>query len=56
MYTVYNAVNSSHHGKLKPNEVFLDNQADISIIDPMLLQHMKASKWEVNVNRVGVSQ
>ncbi len=53
-YTIHNAVNTCH--KLKTNEVLLDNQADISIINPALLQHVRASEKTINVNGVGGPQ
>lgn len=52
--TVNNAVNTSN--KLKRNQVLLDNQADVSIIHPALLTHIKKAGHELKINGVGGEQ
>jgi hypothetical protein len=44
------------NSKIGEDEILLDNQADISIIHPRLLQHVKDSEDRVKVNGVGGTQ
>jgi hypothetical protein len=39
--------------RVQPNEVLLDNAADISIIKPHLLENLQDSKKEIKINGVG---
>ena len=50
-HTVNNAVNESL--KVGPNEVLLDNQADISIIKVHLLENVEQCDREIKINKVG---
>jgi hypothetical protein len=49
--TVNNAVNATQ--KLKPNEVLLDNQADVSIVHPVLLENVRPAEKVIKVKGVG---
>jgi hypothetical protein len=40
-------------GKFKTTELLLDNQADVSIVHPSLLQELQQAEKEVNINGVG---
>jgi hypothetical protein len=51
---VHNAVKKPK--KIADDEVHLDNKADISIIHPRLLEHIKDSEERVKVNGVGGPQ
>jgi hypothetical protein len=50
-YTVNNAVHVTQ--VLKPTEVLLENQADISIVHPMLLTNVQKSERRIRVKGVG---
>jgi hypothetical protein len=50
-YTVNNAVNVTQ--QLKTTEILLDNQADISIVHPVLLQNVRPAEKEIKVKGVG---
>jgi hypothetical protein len=50
-YTVNNAVNVTQ--QLKTTEIWLDNQADISIVHPVLLQNVRPSEREIKVKGEG---
>ncbi len=50
-YIVNNAVNVTQ--QLRKTEVLLDNQADISIIHPMLLENVRPAEREIKVKGVG---
>jgi len=39
--------------RVQPNEVLLDNAADISIIKPHLLENLQDSEKEIKINGVG---
>jgi hypothetical protein len=49
--TVNNAVNATQ--KLKSNEVLLDNQADVSIVHPVLLENVRPAEKAIKVKGVG---
>jgi hypothetical protein len=49
--TVNNAVNAMQ--KLKTNEVLLDNQADVSIVHPVLLENVQPAERAIKVKGVG---
>jgi hypothetical protein len=49
--TVNNAVNATQ--KLKSNEVLLDNQADVSIVHPVLLENVRSAEKAIKVKGVG---
>jgi hypothetical protein len=53
-FTVNNAVHLTH--TLEPTKVLLDNQADISIIQLMLLRDVQKSQRRIRVKRVGGPQ
>jgi len=53
-FTVNNAVHLTH--TLEPTDVLLDNQADISIIQLMLLRDVQKSQRRIRVKRVGGPQ
>jgi hypothetical protein len=50
-YMVNNAVHVTQ--VLAPTEVLLDNQADISIIHPMLLKNVQKSERRIRVKGIG---
>jgi hypothetical protein len=50
-YVVNNAVNVTQ--QLRKTEVLLDNQADISIVHPMLLENVRPAEREIKVKGVG---
>ncbi len=50
-YTVNNVV--QQHRRLLPSEVLLDNQANISVIHPMLLEDVRQADRKIKVNGVG---
>jgi hypothetical protein len=50
-YTVNNAVNQA--AKLRPTEILLDNQADISIVHPQLLTNIPQTERTIKVRGVG---
>jgi hypothetical protein len=49
-------VNTIRLSRLKDMEVLLDNQADISIIKPGLVQNLGTAKQEVRVSGIGAMQ
>jgi hypothetical protein len=53
-FTVNNAVYVAQ--ELRPAEVLLDNQADISIIHPMLLRDVQKAQRRIRVKGVGGPQ
>jgi hypothetical protein len=50
-YTVNNAVNVTQ--SLKTNKLLLDNQADISIVNPVLLENVRPAEREIKIKGVG---
>ena len=54
-FCTYHQVNNAVDENLKvgPNEILLDNQADISIIRPHLLEGIKDSGNNIKINGVG---
>jgi hypothetical protein len=50
-YTIHNAVNAMQ--KLKANEVLLDNQADVSIVHPVLLENVRPAERAIKIKGVG---
>jgi hypothetical protein len=50
-YVINNAVNTMQ--KLEPTKVLLDNQADISILHPMLLKDVQPAERQIKVKGVG---
>jgi hypothetical protein len=53
-YMISNAVNATM--KLWPTEVLLDNQADVSILKPALLQNVEQADHMLKINGVSGEQ
>lgn len=54
IYIVNNAVNVTQ--ALLPTEILLDNQADITVINPVLLKNVKTANKQIRIKGVGGMQ
>ena len=49
-FVTYHVHNAANQGQFKPTEILLDNQANISIINPMLLRNIQDADQAVQIN------